>query len=171
MLRSTSTWVRYTCTCDEEEPDGGTDVTRLDDHQSQVLGAARPRRESTGNARLLVRATARVPPERQARHRRRRDGEETPPASDHAARAERRQARDAGPASRRRRPRGSGAAGARAQVGAPAAAAGPRYPGAAARGSAAEADGERAAAVGANRAVPLAEGSDQGAILRRRGAG
>src|SRR5207248_4456633 len=141
-------WVRYPCTCDEEERNGGTHVTRLNDHQGEVLGPARPRGESAGDARLLLRAPARVPPECQARHRRRRDGEEAPPAPDDAARAERRQARYPSAAGGGSRKRGPGSPGARAQVGPSAAATGARHPGAAARGAAAEAHRERAAAVG-----------------------
>ena len=55
--------------------------------------------------------------------------------------------------------------------GAAAAAPGTRRAGAAARGAAGEADREREDAVREGRGVPLAEGSDQGPVLGRRGAG
>ena len=70
-----------------------------------------------------------------------------------------------------RRARGSRAPGARAQVGRPAAAAGPRRPGAAARGPAGAARAEREGALRADRVVPVAEGSDEGAVLGGGGAG
>src|SRR5205823_118332 len=75
------------------------------------------------------------------------------------------------PAGARGGPRGSRASGSRAEVGIPAAASAARHAGAAAREPAGEADDERAATFGAHRAVPLAEGSDEGPVLRGRGAG
>src|SRR6476659_9196934 len=48
---------------------------------------------------------------------------------------------------------------------------GARRPDQAARGAAGEARRERATALHAGRSVPLREGSDQGAVLGRRGAG
>ena len=47
------------------------------DHQVEVLAAARPGREPGRDARLLLRGAAAAAPERQARHRRRRDRQET----------------------------------------------------------------------------------------------
>src|SRR5437016_4714569 len=96
MLRATSTPIRYRGTCDEEERNGGIDVPDDDDHQGEVVGAAEPGREPERDTRLLLREAARVPAERQAGDRGRRHGEEAAPAPDHAARAERRQARNAG---------------------------------------------------------------------------
>src|SRR5437667_1632312 len=96
MLRATSTAVRYRHICDEEEPNGGSDVPDDDDHQGEVLRPLEPGREPERDARLLLREAARVTAERQARDRRRRHGEEAAPAPDRAARAERRQARDPG---------------------------------------------------------------------------
>src|SRR5689334_6911970 len=133
MLRSTSTAVRYPDTSDEEELDGPA-VPNRRDHQGEVECAAEPRREPERDARLLIRAPTRVAAERQARHRRRGHGEEAAADPDPAARAKRRPARHAGAPGARRRTRGSRPSGARAQVGDPAAAAGPRYAGDAARG-------------------------------------
>src|SRR5712691_6221692 len=122
MLRATSTTVRYRCTCDEEERNGGIDVPDDDDHQGEVLDTLEPGREPERDARLFLREAARVPAERQARDRGRRHGQEAAPAPDPAARAERRQARHPGAPGGRREPRGSRAGGARAEVGYPAAA-------------------------------------------------
>src|SRR5437764_3487301 len=124
MLRAMSTALRYPDTCDEEESRDGSAVQSRRDRQGEVQRAAEPRREPAGNARLLLRAPAGVAPERQARRRRRGHGEEAAADPDPAARAERRQARYAGPAGRRRRPRGPRPPGPRAEVGDPAAAPG-----------------------------------------------
>src|SRR5436190_9492849 len=171
MLRATSTAVRYRHICDEEELNGGSLVPDDDDHQVEVVGDAEPRGEPEPDARLLVREAARVAAERQARDRRRRHGEEATTAPDPAARAERRQARDPGAPGARSEPRRSRARGARAQVRNATAAPAARRAGAAARRPAAEARRERAGALGQDRAVPLAEGSDQSSVLRSRSAG
>src|SRR5919201_5053992 len=76
--------------------DGRPHLTSNDDHQGEDLRNAEPRREPERDARLFVRAPARIAPERHARRRRRRHGEETPAAPDTATGAERRQARHAG---------------------------------------------------------------------------
>src|SRR5579884_1259631 len=170
MLRWTSTGCTLVLNS-IRRTDGRLDVPRVVDRQGEVLEAAEPRREPDGDSRLLVRADARAAAEREARRRGRRDGEEAARAPDDAARAERRQARDAGAAGGRRRARGSRAAGAAEEGGGPAAAAGARRAGEAARGPAAEADRVAAVARDAHRGVPVAEGSDQGAVLGGRGAG
>src|SRR5438874_10224057 len=119
--------------------DGRLDVTGVDGDQGEVLEAARPRREPHRDARLLVRADAPAAPECQARRRGRRHSQEAARTPDNAARAERRQARDAGAPGAHRRPRGSRPAGARAEGRRPAAAPGPRRAGARARWPAGEA--------------------------------
>src|SRR2546421_1422932 len=168
MLRSTITAARLTRRTATRRADGRVARTDDDSDQGEVLEAPEPSREAFRDARLLVRAAAGAAPEREARRRGRRYGEETARASNPAARAERRQARHAGTAGPRRRPRGSCARGAGAKVRGPAAAAGPRRSDQGARGAAGEARRQRAATVGARRVVPLREGSDQGAVLRRR---
>src|SRR5438270_46131 len=135
MLRATSTGARLPPESATWRFDARPDVTRLDDRQGEVLEAARPRRGSRRDPRLLVRAAAPAAPEREARRRGRRHGEEAPPNADGAARTERRQAGDAGAAGPGRGPRGPRAAGARAEVGRAAAAPGARPAGARARGS------------------------------------
>src|SRR5207247_1219638 len=95
--------------------DGRADEPNERDHQGEVVEAARPRRETLRDSRLLVREAARAAAEREARSRRRHDGEEAPRAPDPAAAAERREAGDAGPRGGRRQPRGPRPARARAQ--------------------------------------------------------
>src|SRR5438132_13545603 len=141
--------------------DARVDVARVERGQGEVLEAARPRRGSERDARLLVRAAAPAAPEREARGRGRRHGEEAAPDADGAARAERGQARHAGAPGARLRPGGSGATGTRAEVRSPAAAPGARPAGAAARGPAGEAGREREATAGEDRGLPLAEGGHQ----------
>src|SRR6266516_1251141 len=170
MLRSINMGGTLTGTA-TRRTDGRLDVTNLDDRQGEVLEAARPGGEPDGDARLLLREAAGAAPEREARRRRRRHGEEAARAPDDPARAERGQARHAGPPGARRGPRGSRAAGARAQGRGAAAAAGARPAGEGTRGAAGEARRLREAAAGEDRGVPLAEGSDQGAVLGRGGPG
>src|SRR4051812_8901064 len=170
MLRSSS--IDGTLTAKTiRRTDGRLDATGLDGDQGEVFEGPRPGRESHRDARLLVRADAGAAPERQARRRRRRHGQEAARAPDDAARAERRQARDAGPPGARSRPRGSRAPGARAEGGRPATAPGSRRPGEAAAVATGEARRLAAAAADEDRGVPLAEGSDQGAVLGRGSAG
>src|ERR1051326_8821975 len=108
---------RYSCSCESKDSkpraedgtvyasprgvtarrsDGKSVAAIQDDLRGEGVECARQGRGSDPDARLLVRATADAPPERQARHRRRRDGEEAPANAADPARAERRQARDAG---------------------------------------------------------------------------
>src|SRR3954471_4489874 len=169
MLRSTITAGYATRANPTRRADGGVDATDDDGDQGEVLEAAEPRREAFRDPRLFVRAPARAAAERQAWGRRRGHGQEAPAAADPVAGAERRQARHPGSTGAGAGARGSGPPGARAQVGDSAAAAGAGRAGEAARGAAAEARRQRAAAFGTRRGVPLGEGSDQGAILRRRG--
>src|SRR4029450_7785980 len=89
---------------------GRPDVTRVARREVEVLEAARPRRGSRGDPRLLVREAARAAPEREARHRRRRHGQEAARAPGAAAAAEPREARLAGSRGARGGPRGSRAA-------------------------------------------------------------
>src|SRR5512135_3592194 len=115
MLRSTSiTALGYLDTA-KRRIDGRALVADHAHHQVEVLEAAEPDGEPDGDARLLVRADAAAAPERQARRRRRGHGEEAAGDPDPGARAERRQAGDAGAAGCRGQPRGSRAPGARAQ--------------------------------------------------------
>src|SRR2546423_1506963 len=171
MLRSTSTGARLPPKSATWRFDARPDVTRLDGRQGEVLEAARPRRGSRRDPRLLVRAAASAATEREARRRGRRDREEAPRDADAAARAERRQARDTGTPSGRGRSRGPRAPGARAEVRHPAAAPGARPAGAGTRGAAGEARREPEAAPGEDRGLPLAEGGHQGAVFGRRGPG
>src|SRR5262245_17012932 len=122
MLRSISTPVGYFPTRATRRIDGRTHATRLDGDQGEVLEAARQGRGSGRDARLLLRAAAPAPAERQARDRGRRHLEETAPAADDAARAERREARHAGTPGGLAEPRGPGPRRARAEVGGPVAA-------------------------------------------------
>src|SRR5688572_28245771 len=126
---------------------GRLDVTTLDGGEGEALEAARPGGGPGLDARLLVRETARAPPERQTRRGRRGHCEEAAAAPDAAARGEPRQARHAGPPGALAGPGGSRARSARAQVGRPGAAAGARPAGAGARGPAGEAHPERAPAL------------------------
>src|SRR5919197_6766861 len=154
MLRSTITGGTLIAQS-TRRADGRADATDDEHHQGEVVEAARPRREALRTARLLVRAPARAAPERQAGCRRRGHGQEAPAAPDAVARAERRQARHTGPPGSLAGARGPCAAGARAQIGHPAAAAGPRRADQAARGAAGEPGRERAAAFLARRVVPV----------------
>src|SRR6266566_597156 len=150
---------------------GRSDATDDDNHQGEVLEAAEPGGEAFRDPRLLVRAAARAAPEREAGSRRRRHGQEAAAAADADPRAERRQARHAGPPGALAEPRGSRPPGTRAQVRGAAAAPGARRADQAARSSAGEARRERATALDTGRGLPLREGSDQGAVLGRRGPG
>src|SRR5262245_2949682 len=150
---------------------GRPDVTSVARREVEVLEASRPRRESRGDSRLLVREAARAAPERQARHRRRGDGEEAAGAPGAAATAEPGEARLPGPRRTCGGSRGPRAAGPGAEVRLAAAAAGARPADSAAPAAAGEARRKREGALGEGRGVPDAEGDDQGAILGRRGAG
>src|SRR5437870_11978786 len=154
MLLPISTSGTLTVEPTTRRTDGRPDATREPDREGENLEAAQPGGESDRNARLLLRAAAAAPAERQARGRRRRHLEEAAPDADGPARAERGQARDAGTAGARREPRGPRAPGARAQGGRPAAAAGTRPADPAARGAAGEARLLRAAAAGEDRGLP-----------------
>src|SRR5689334_20846471 len=171
MLRSTITAGTLTARPATRRRNGEFVATDDDSDQGEVLEVPEPSREAVRDARLLVREAARAAPERQARRRGRGHLQEAAAAADAAARAERRQARHAGAPGARRGARRSGPRGPRAEVGSPAAAAGSRRADQAARAAAGEARRERAAAVRARRVVPVGEGSDQGAVLGRRGPG
>ena len=142
-----------------------------DDRQGEVEQASRPRRGSGRDARLLVRGAAPAAPERQARHRRPDDREEAARAAVHVDAEAVGQARRPGTRRAEGRPRGSRARGAHPQGGARRAARRADGAGPAARGAAAEADRGPEDAAGEGRVLPHAEGSDQGAVLGRRGAG
>ena len=129
------------------------------------------RREPGRDARLLLRGAAAPAPERQARDRRRRDREEAARDPVQLDAAAGRQARRPGEGGAQGEPRGSRARGAHPQGGDPGPARRDHAAGPAARGAAAEARRGREAALDEGRAVPHAEGSDQGAVLGRRGAG
>ena len=150
---------------------GRSDVTRVADRESEVLEAAQPGGEPDRDARLLLRADADAAPERQARRRRCRHGEETARDPDAEGRAERRQARDPGATGARRQPRGSRTPGAREEGRGAAAAPGARRPGQAAPDPAGQPHRRAADARDAHRGVPLAEGSSESAVLGSRGPG
>src|SRR3954463_9638068 len=150
---------------------GRSDGTNDDDHQGEVLEAAQPGGEALRDTRLLVRAAARAAPEREAGRCRRGHGQEAAAVADSEPRTERRQARFAGPPGCLAGTRGSRPPGARTQVRGSAAAPGARRADQAARGAAGDARRERATALGTSRSIPLRKGSDQGAVLGRRGAG
>src|SRR5204863_9589648 len=76
MLRSTSTGGRL-ITESTRRADGRADATNDDADQGEVVEAARSCGEADRDPRLLLRATARAAPERQARRRRRGHGQET----------------------------------------------------------------------------------------------
>ncbi len=141
------------------------------DRQGEVLEAARSRRESRRDARLLLRGAAPPAPERQAWHRRRGDREEAArDAVQHDAAAGR-QARRPGEAGAAGESRGSCPRGADPQGRDAGPARRDHAAGPAARGPAAEARRGREAALDEDRVVPQPEGSDQGAVLGRGGAG
>src|SRR4051812_34722587 len=93
---------------------GRSDGTNDDDHQGEVLEAAQPCGEALRDTRLLVRAAARAAPEREAGRCRRGHGQEASAVADSDPRAERRQARFAGPPGCLAGTRGSRPPGARA---------------------------------------------------------
>src|SRR5512132_1597923 len=152
-------------------PNGRADATDDDDHQDEVLEAAQPGGKALRDPRLLVRAAARAAPEREAGRRRRRHGQEASPAANADPRAERPQARHAGATGPWAGARGSRPPGTRAKVRGAAAAPGARRADQATRGPAGEARCERATALHPRRGFPFRKGSDQGAVLGRRGAG
>src|SRR5947199_9956470 len=92
--------------------DAGLDGTSDDDPEGEDLEPAQPGREPRRDARLLLRGAAAPAPERQARHRRRRDREEAPRAAVHVDAAAGREARRAGARRREGEPRGPRARGA-----------------------------------------------------------
>src|SRR5439155_13052042 len=96
--------------------DAGLDGTSDDDPEGEDFGPAEPGREPRRNARLLVRGAAAPAPERQARHRRRRDGEEAARAAVHVDAAAGREARRPGARRDQGQPRGSRSRGADAEV-------------------------------------------------------
>src|ERR1700747_886014 len=83
---------------------GRTHVAPGAHHQGEVLEAPEPGGEPDRDAGLLLRADARAAAERQAGGRRRRHREEAARTAAAEARAERRQARDAGAPGRGREP-------------------------------------------------------------------
>src|SRR6476660_4619894 len=142
MLRSTITVARLDAPL-PRRTNGRSDVTRVTGGEVEVLEAARPRRGSGRDARLLLREAARAAAEREARDRGRRHREEAARAPGDAAAAEPGQARRAGARGACRRPRGPRPSGAGAEVRPAAAAAVPRRADHAARAAAREADRER----------------------------
>src|SRR6266536_1395849 len=171
MLLSTITAGTLPARIATRRANGRADGTNDDADQGEVVEAARPGGKALRDPRLLLRAAARAAPEREAWSRRRGHSQEASAAADADPRAERRQARHTGAPGALAGARGSRPPGAGAKIRSPAAAPGARRSGRAARGAAGEARRERAAAVGASRVLPLREGSDEGAVLGRRGAG
>src|SRR5919204_5180600 len=102
MLRAISTSGTLTVEHTKRRTDGRPDATRVADREGEDLQDAEQGGEPDRDARLLVRAAAAAPAERQARNRRRRHLEEAAPDADRSARAERREARDAGAPGARR---------------------------------------------------------------------
>src|SRR5581483_1628450 len=108
MLRERSTGGRL---ASGNEATGGDHAglvgTSDDDSEGEDLDPAEPGRESRRDARLLLRGAAAPAPECQARHRRRRDGEEAARAPVHLDAAAGREARRTGPRRGQGEPRGS----------------------------------------------------------------
>src|SRR6266487_5835113 len=150
MLRSRSTGGRLVGES-TRRADGRADGTNDDADQGEVVETARPGGKALRDPRLLVRATARAPPEREAWSRRCGHGQEASAVANADARAERRQARHASAPGAITGARGSRPPGAGAEIGSSAAAAGARRSDQAARGATGEARRERAAAFRASR--------------------
>src|SRR3954468_7434249 len=97
MLRESSTGGRLAIANDLiGRTHAGLDGTSDDDPEGEDLEPVEPGRESRRDARLLLRGAAAPAPERQARHRRRRDRQEAARAAVHLDAAAGREARRAG---------------------------------------------------------------------------